>query len=302
MEVSPPSDGSNDGDDRGRLNDHGMIVDNRRDDEFDESSSRLDPLKFDDRKSITLRRSKLVKWFMEPFFDDLIFECFMWLGIGKTEYGTLSYRMCIVRNVDASYLDQYYKLESYLTCKYLNVVWDSEANAAWWHMTQVSDSPPKEEEFMEWLQKEDRNGACIPTQQEVLGKKEAIQEAYNFEYSAATVQQMLRDKSVVRHPINIVAEKDRLRSELSMALSRRNEAKAERMRVKQKNLQRRPQPESKDNKVANLESMNWKNRADNFKNALELKLVNISLKAGESGYDPFLRRWTRSRNYYASKP
>jgi RNA polymerase-associated protein RTF1 len=169
-------------------------------------------------------------------------------------------------------------------------------------MTQVSDSPPKEEEFMEWLQKEDRNGACIPTQQEVLGKKEAIQEAYNFEYSAATVQQMLRDKSVVRHPINIVAEKDRLRSELSMALSRRNEAKAERMRVKQKNLQRRPQPESKDNKVANLESMNWKNRADNFKNALELKLVNISLKAGESGYDPFLRRWTRSRNYYASKP
>ncbi|KAL5676446.1 hypothetical protein ACJX0J_012577, partial [Zea mays] len=65
------------------------------DDEFDESSSRLDPLKFDDRKSITLRRSKLVKWFMEPFFDDLIFECFMWLGIGKTEYGTLSYRMCI---------------------------------------------------------------------------------------------------------------------------------------------------------------------------------------------------------------
>ncbi|ONM18697.1 Protein RTF1-like protein [Zea mays] len=232
-----------------------------KDDEFDESSSRLDPLKFDDRKSITLRRSKLVKWFMEPFFDDLIFECFMWLGIGKTEYGTLSYRMCI-----------------------------------------VSDSPPKEEEFMEWLQKEDRNGACIPTQQEVLGKKEAIQEAYNFEYSAATVQQMLRDKSVVRHPINIVAEKDRLRSELSMALSRRNEAKAERMRVKQKNLQRRPQPESKDNKVANLESMNWKNRADNFKNALELKLVNISLKAGESGYDPFLRRWTRSRNYYASKP
>jgi RNA polymerase-associated protein RTF1 len=169
-------------------------------------------------------------------------------------------------------------------------------------MTQVSDSPPKEEEFMEWLQKEDRNGARIPTQQEVLGKKEAIQEAYNFEYSAATVQQMLRDKSVVRHPINIVAEKDRLRSELSMALSRRNEAKAERMRVKQKNLQRRPQPESKDNKVANLESMNWKNRADNFKNALELKLVNISLKAGESGYDPFLRRWTRSRNYYASKP
>ena len=135
-----------------------------------------------------------MKWFVEPFFDDLISRCFMWLGIGKTESGTLSHRMCIMRNVDASGPDQNYKLESYLTCKYLNVVWDSEANAAWWQMTQVSDSPPYEE-FMEWLQKEDRNGACIPTQQEVLGKKEAIQEAYNFVYSTITVQQMLREIS-----------------------------------------------------------------------------------------------------------
>jgi RNA polymerase-associated protein RTF1 len=115
----------------------------------------------------------------------------MWLGIGKTEFGASSYRMCIVRSVDASDLDRNYKLESYLTCKYPNVVWASEANAARWQMTQVLDSPPNEEEFMEWLQKEDR----IPTQQEVLDKKEAIQEAYNFVYSTITVQQMLREIS-----------------------------------------------------------------------------------------------------------
>jgi RNA polymerase-associated protein RTF1 len=33
-----------------------------------------------------------------------------------------------------------------------------------------------------------------------------------------------------------------------------------------------------------------------------MKRVNTSLKAGEAGYDPFSRRWTRSRNYYVSKP
>ncbi|XVF40535.1 hypothetical protein PTKIN_Ptkin01aG0121400 [Pterospermum kingtungense] len=33
-----------------------------------------------------------------------------------------------------------------------------------------------------------------------------------------------------------------------------------------------------------------------------LKPVNTALKAGEAGYDPFLRRWTRSRNYYVTKP
>ena len=103
-------------------------------------------------------------------------------------------------------------------------------------------------------------------------------------------------------PYNIAAENDLLRSELSMALSRRNEAAAARIRAKLKNLQSRPQLMSKVNKAANLETMNWKNRLDNFKNASELKLVNISLKAGESGYDPFSRMWTRSRNYYASKP
>lgn len=44
--------------------------------------------------------------------------------------------------------------------------------------------------------------------------------------------------------------------------------------------------------------MNRKNRVENFRNASELKPVNSSLKSGEAGYDPFSRRWTRSRNYY----
>ncbi|RLM97838.1 hypothetical protein C2845_PM06G30350 [Panicum miliaceum] len=299
---SPPSDGSNDGDNRGRPNDHGRIADDGRDDEFDESPSRLDPLKFDDVKSITLRRSKLVKWFMEPFFEDLMSGCFVRLGIGKTKNGTPRYRLCIVRNVDASDPDRKYKLENYTTCKYLNVVWDSEANAARWQMTQVSDSPPNEEEFKEWLLEAEKNGVRIPTRQEVLEKKDAIQEAYNFVYSAGTVKKMLQEKSAVRRPINVAAEKDRLKNELEMALSRRNEAEAERIRVKLNSLQNMSQPMSKNEKAAKLEAMNRKNRAENFKNASELKPVNTSLKAGEAGYDPFSRRWTRSRNYYAAKP
>ncbi|KAF8776507.1 hypothetical protein HU200_003218 [Digitaria exilis] len=299
---SPPSDGSNDGDNRGRLNDHGRIADDGRDDEFDESPSRLDPLKFEDVKSITLRRSKLVKWFMEPFFDDLMSGCFVRLGIGKTKNGTPTYRLCIVRNVDASDPDRTYKLESYTTCKYLNVVWDSEANAARWQMTQVSDSPPNEEEFKEWLQEAEKNGARIPTRQEVLDKKAEIQKAYNYVYSADTVQKMLKQKSAVRRPINVAAEKDRLRNELEIALSRGNKAEAERIRVKLNNLQNTAKPMTTNEKAAKLEAMNRKNRAENFKNASELKPVNTALKAGEAGYDPFSRRWTRSRNYYAAKP
>ncbi|KAL5205625.1 hypothetical protein ABZP36_033834 [Zizania latifolia] len=300
---SPLSDGSNDGDNRGRMNGHGRIADDTRDDDFDESPSRLDPLKFDDVKSITLRRSKLVKWFMEPFFEDLMSGCFVRLGIGKTKSGTPKYRLCIVRNVDASDPDRHYKLESYSTSKYLNVVWDNEANAARWQMTQVSDSLPNEDEFKEWLQEAEKNGVRIPTRQEVLEKKEAIQNAYTFVYSAATVKKMLREKkSAVRRPINVAAEKDRLRNELEMALVRRDDREAERIRTKLNQLQKMSQPMSNNEKAAKLEEMNRKNRAENFKNASEMKPVNTSLKAGEAGYDPFSRRWTRSTNYYAAKP
>lgn len=42
-------------------------------------------------------------------------------------------------------------------------------------------------------------------------------------------------------------------------------------------------------------------RFENFKNASELKPVNVDAKAGEAGYDPFSRRWTRSQNYYQSE-
>uniref|UniRef100_J3NDX1 Plus3 domain-containing protein n=1 Tax=Oryza brachyantha TaxID=4533 RepID=J3NDX1_ORYBR len=301
--ASPPSDGSNDGDNRGRTNDHGRITDDTRDDEFDESPSRLDPLKFDDVKSITLRRSKLVKWFMEPFFEDLVSGCFVRLGIGKTKSGIPQYRLCIVRNVDANDPDRHYKLEGYTTCKYLNVVWDNETTAARWQMTQVSDSFPTEDEFKQWLQGAEKNGVRIPTRQEVLEKKEAIQKAYTFVYSADTVKKMLREKkSAVRRPINVAAEKDRLRNELEMSLARRDEAEAERIRTKLNQLQNMSQPMSNNVKAAKLEAMNRKNRADNFKNASEMKPVNTSLKAGEAAYDPFSRRWTRSRNYYAAKP
>ncbi|KAF8409300.1 hypothetical protein HHK36_005374 [Tetracentron sinense] len=61
------------------------------------------------------------------------------------------------------------------------------------------------------------------------------------------------------------------------------------------------QPKEKDSKAVRLAEMNRKNRAENFKNASEMKPVNTSLKAGEAGYDPFSRRWTRSMNYYVSK-
>lgn len=57
-----------------------------------------------------------------------------------------------------------------------------------------------------------------------------------------------------------------------------------------------------DSRASRLVEMNRRNRADNFKNALELKPANTQLKAGDFGYDPFSRRWTRPSKSYMSKP
>eukprot|EP00262_Sarcandra_glabra_P006861 TRINITY_DN19420_c0_g1_i1.p1 TRINITY_DN19420_c0_g1~~TRINITY_DN19420_c0_g1_i1.p1 ORF type:complete len:651 (-),score=169.25 TRINITY_DN19420_c0_g1_i1:220-2172(-) len=270
----------------------------------DGPSSRTETPSFEDIKEITIRRSKLGKWFMEPFFEELIVGCFVRVGIGMSRSGQSIYRLCMVRNVDATDPDRQYKLENRTTHKYLNCIWGNESSAARWQMARVSDAALLEKEFDEWVREVGRSNGRMPSRREVAEKKEAIEKINSFVYSAATVKQMLQEKkSASLRPSNMAAEKDRLRKEIEVAENRRDEAEVARIRVRLQELEAMSrQPKSKDAKAVRLAEMNKRNRAENFKNASEMKPVNTSLKAGEAGYDPFSRRWTRSRNYYVSKP
>lgn len=274
------------------------------DSDDDSEASGGDPLTFDDIKAITIRRSKLAKWFMEPFFEELIAGCFVRLGIGMTRSGQRIYRLCMVKNVDATDPDRQYKMENKTTHKYLNCVWGNDTSAARWQMARVSDAPPLEEEFKALIREIERSGGQMPAKEDVLEKLEAIRKINNFVYSAATVKQMLQEKkSASLRPLNVAAEKDRLRKQMEKAESRGDEAEMERIKARLKELEEMSQKhKEKDSKAVRLAEMNRKNRAENFRRASEMKPVNTSLKAGEAGYDPFSRRWTRSRNYYVSKP
>ncbi|KAL0442802.1 UNVERIFIED_CONTAM: protein RTF1 [Sesamum latifolium] len=269
-------------------------------DSDDDKTSESKVPTYEDIREITIRRSKLAKWFMEPFFDELIVGCFVRVGIGKSRSGPI-YRLCVVRNVDATDPDKQYKLDNKTTYKYLNVVWGNETSAARWQMAMISDSPPTKEEFDQWVREVERSGGHMPTKQEVLEKKEAIQKTNSFVYSAATVKQMLQEKkSATWRPLNVAAEKDRLRRALEVAKENEDEAEVERLKARLQELEASRQPQEKDSKAVKLAEMNRRNRVENFRNASELKPVNTSLKAGEAGYDPFSRRWTRSRNYYVA--
>lgn len=282
--------------DEGSTGDGGMI------DSDDEGGVGSEGLTFEDIKEITIRRSKLAKWFMEPFFEELIVGCFVRVGIGRSKSGSI-YRLCMVRNVDASEPDKQYNLENKITYKYLNVFWGNENSAARWQMAMVSDSGPNEEEFKQWVREVERSGGRMPTKHDILEKKEAIKKINTFVYSAATVKQMLQEKkSASARPLNIALEKDRMRRELEVAQSRNDEVEVERIKTRLQELEASRKAKETDAKAIRLAEMNRKNRVENFKNASELKPVNTGLKAGEAGYDPFSRRWTRSRNYYVSKP
>ncbi|XP_010473306.1 PREDICTED: protein RTF1 homolog [Camelina sativa] len=268
---------------------------------MDSDDDRSDMPTFEDIRDITIRRSKLAKWLMEPFFEEVIVGCFVRVGIGRSKSGPI-YRLCMVRNVDATDPDKTYKLENKSTHKYLNVIWGNETSAARWQMAMISDGHPLEEEYRQWIREVERTNGRMPTKQDIAEKKEAIQRINSFVYSAETVKQMLQEKkSASIRPMNVAAEKDRLRKELEIAQSKNDEAGAERIKTKIKQLDASRNKKEVDTKALKLAEMNKKNRAENFKNASEVKSITASLKAGEAGYDPFSRRWTRSSNYYNGK-
>lgn len=91
---------------------------------------------------ITIRRTKLAKWFMEPFFEEIIVGCFVRIGIGVSNAGQSIYRLCQVKNVDAKEPDKQYKFENRMTYKYLNCFWGNESSAARWQMVRASDQAP----------------------------------------------------------------------------------------------------------------------------------------------------------------
>ncbi|KAE8673352.1 putative Alpha 1,4-glycosyltransferase family protein [Hibiscus syriacus] len=64
------------------------------------------------------------------------------------------------------------------------------------------------EEFRQLVREVERSGGRMPSKQDVLEKKEALQKARTFVYSAATVKQMLQEKkSSSSRPLNVAAEK-----------------------------------------------------------------------------------------------
>ncbi|XP_010254572.2 PREDICTED: protein RTF1 homolog [Nelumbo nucifera] len=131
--VSPSSSSQSDSQSGSHIRDDGSTRDgDLGDSDDDRHGTGKEVPTFEEIKSITIRRSKLAKWFMEPFFEELIVGCFVRVGIGMSRSGQSIYRLCMVKNVDATDPNKQYKLENRTTYKYLNCIWGNESSAARW--------------------------------------------------------------------------------------------------------------------------------------------------------------------------
>ncbi|KAL0300738.1 UNVERIFIED_CONTAM: protein RTF1 [Sesamum radiatum] len=250
---------------------------------------------YENIRDITIQRSTLEKWYTETFFEELIVGCFVRLAIGSSLYGTV-YRLCPVRRVDTRGPDSTYEFDNKTTYKYLNAVWGPDSTAVSWQMISVSNATPTKKEFDQWLSEVKRFGGFMPTKEEARQKRYAIQQR-NLLLENRAIVPMDRN-SIVHGPSSIAAEKVRLRSELETV---DDVVEVERIKARLQELDAARAPERQDARVLRLAEMNRRNKLENLRNASEKKPVNANLKAGDPGYDPFSRRWTRSTNYFLAK-
>ncbi|KAH6775289.1 hypothetical protein C2S52_012850 [Perilla frutescens var. hirtella] len=236
----------------------------------DEDDMSPEPPTLREVMGITVPRSKLVQWYMEPFFNELIAGCFVRILIGKGEAEVPVYRLCQVLSVDATDPDRQYEFENKTTCKYLNLAWGNGTPARW-QMAVASNSPPRKLEFDEWLREVKLTGGGLPTKQELLEKRQALEKVV-YSAAAATVKPVLEEKrSAGWKPANIAAEKALLRRELELA---RDDDVLELKRIRARMLELEPTRQSscgsRKKKARMVEEPSKKNLLE--------KLINSSSK------------------------
>ncbi|OAE27856.1 hypothetical protein AXG93_1881s1480 [Marchantia polymorpha subsp. ruderalis] len=290
--IDDDSDSSTDDDD----DDQRIVGSDHNDDVVRKSEPDAD---WQDIKSITVQRSRLYKWFMEPFFEDVIVGCFVRIGIGVSRSGQRFYRLCSVKNVDATAIEKRYMFENQTTHKYLNLVWGDERTAARWQMARASDQPPTQREVLELLREIDRCGGKKPSKADVREKKEALAKISSFVYSPACVKQMIQEKrSSKARPSNFALEKIRIVGELAAAESEGNDGEINRLQARLRELEElSTEMKTRYTEALALEEMNRKNKIENLRNASQLRPLNRHAKPGKGGYDSLYWRSMRSKNY-----
>ncbi|CAI5952044.1 unnamed protein product [Closterium sp. NIES-64] len=241
-------------------------------------------------------------WCMEPYFESLVCGCFVRLGIGMNPHGQPVYRICEVVAVDAKDPSKQYKFEGRMTCKFLDCKWGE--HRARWQMARVSDKAANTQEILQLFREIERAHLHRVTKAAVQEKKAELESVRGYVYSAEVVASMLREKrAAAAKPKLVVMERERVRLDIAAAEQRGDLGAVEQLKAELEKLERIGEDKGEANKgrrEVDLARMNKRNRQENFRTATNAPAGATETKTGEAAVDPFIRRWTRSQNYYKS--
>ncbi|CAI5986823.1 unnamed protein product [Closterium sp. NIES-65] len=195
-----------------------------------------------------------------------------------------------------------YKFEGRMTCKFLDCKWGE--HRARWQMARVSDKAANTQEILQLFREIERAHLHRVTKAAVQEKKAELESVRGYVYSAEVVASMLREKrAAAAKPKLVVMERERVRLDIAAAEQRGDLGAVEQLKAELEKLERIGEDKGEANKgrrEVDLARMNKRNRQENFRTATNAPAGATETKTGEAAVDPFIRRWTRSQNYYKS--
>ncbi|CAG8506958.1 900_t:CDS:10 [Ambispora leptoticha] len=252
-----------------------------------------DELKFEDLKSIQITRRQIEKWMFVPIFEKTVIGCFVRLHIGMKENGTQIYRVCEIMDVRKHHRS--YKVENTLTNKSMLLRHGKDEKV--WTMDIISNAPFEQSEYDRWVSTMKFYIRPFPSKNDVEKRREAIQEAYNYNLTEEDVAAIVAQKNQLRgSQTNLVAEKHQLLTRSQIAQSENNFAEAAEIAAKIEEIDSYLNEQAKlaDKNLYKWAQLNEKNRRKNLEDsraaearAKAEKAAKLKLKrrVEESGHD-----------------
>lgn len=260
--------------------------------------------------SITLKRHQLEAWVTEPYFENVVKDCLVRVGIGLNKEGQNVYRLVEVAGVaDGRYKQYSLKKYEYLsnkpmTSKWLILRWGKAEKT--FRLSEVSNSATQDAEWAAWVA-HCRRSECRPVYaKDVRRCLENLKEASNFRYTSDDVTRILaekREKMGARK--NLLFEKEQIKTAIAHAEAERDDEKATELRERLDEVDREIKEKLKQRSGATQDALANINRRNEIQNSEKLsrraseqvaKLKAGVLNTGEG--DPFSRRPTRLTTYW----
>ena len=260
--------------------------------------------------SITLKRHQLEAWVTEPYFENVVKDCLVRVGIGLNKEGQNVYRLVEVAGVaDGKYKQYSLKKYEYLpnkpmTTKWLILRWGKAEKT--FRLSEVSNSATQDAEWAAWVA-HCRRSECRPVYaKDVQRCLDNLKEASNFRYTSDDVTRILaekREKMGARK--NLLFEKEQIKTAIAHAEAERDDEKATELRERLVEVDREIKERLKQRSGATQDALANINRRNEIQNSEKLsrraseqvaKLKAGVLNTGEG--DPFSRRPTRLTTYW----